>query len=255
MIPKIIWTYWDNPEIPEFIKDCINTWKKYCKDDWSIMILNKNTIKLFLQEDIDFPKTVWYHLAPHQSDMFGVSLINKYGGVWMDANIIMLNSIDFILKKDWFSYCTQNGDFQIFLFASIKNSYTIKKIHTIFYEIFSMNEIERRKVLIDKYKKEQTYFFTQNLITYLIKNDIIIQHTILQNSIDPWNTIYKLIVLLFHNNIRDKDSVVNFLQTKTGTIPLEILNEPLIKLQGASQQINTLSNFSNYSWWHQLVKK
>ena len=25
-IPKIIWSYWDNPEVPEFIADC----KKNC---------------------------------------------------------------------------------------------------------------------------------------------------------------------------------------------------------------------------------
>ena len=38
MIPKIIWTYWDKPEIPKYIQDCLNTWKYHCKNNWSINI-------------------------------------------------------------------------------------------------------------------------------------------------------------------------------------------------------------------------
>jgi len=55
MIPKIIWTYWDKPEIPKYIQDCLNTWKYHCKNNWSINILNRESIKLFLEENIDYP--------------------------------------------------------------------------------------------------------------------------------------------------------------------------------------------------------
>ena len=97
MIPKIIWTYWDKEEPPEYIKVCINTWKTHCKNEWVINVLNKKTVKTFLTEALDYPKNIWNELAAHQSDMFGVALVNKYGGMWMDANIIMQNSINFII--------------------------------------------------------------------------------------------------------------------------------------------------------------
>ena len=154
MIPKIIWTYWDKPEIPNYIQDCINTWKRHCKNNWSINILNYKTIKLFLDENIDYPVQIWNSKPQHQSDMFGVALINKYGGIWMDANIIMINSINFIIEKEWFGYYSNSAE--AFLFASYKNSYTINKIHKLFFEIFSFNQIDRQKVLHPrKFKMEQ----------------------------------------------------------------------------------------------------
>ena len=101
MIPKIIWSYWDNPNIPDFISKVTNTWNKFCKEenDWKIMILNKNTINQFLDKELDYPSSIWSYIPQHQSDMFGVSLVKKYGGIWMDANIIMTGDIDFILDN------------------------------------------------------------------------------------------------------------------------------------------------------------
>ena len=101
MIPKIIWTYWDTPEIPKYIQDCINTWKIHCKNNWSINILNCETIKLFLDENIDYPENIFIDGPQHQSDMFGAALLNRYGGILMYANRIMTSRIGFILEKEW----------------------------------------------------------------------------------------------------------------------------------------------------------
>uniref|UniRef100_A0A6C0B4Q3 Uncharacterized protein n=1 Tax=viral metagenome TaxID=1070528 RepID=A0A6C0B4Q3_9ZZZZ len=77
--------------------------------------------------------------------MFGVALVNKYGDLWMDSNIIMLKSIDFILGKEWLGY-NCNGP-EVFLFASYKDSYIISKIHKLFFEIFSFNKTKRIQIL------------------------------------------------------------------------------------------------------------
>ena len=172
MIPKIIWTYWDKLILPEYIEDCLNTWKYHCKNNWSINILNKETIKLFLEENIDYPENIWNCEPVKQGDMFGVALINKYGGIWIDTNIIMRKSIDFILEKEWFGYYhSKNNNPEMFLFASYKNNYVINKIHNLFFEIFSIENSKRFKILKEKYLVKDDYLYLQELISYLMKND------------------------------------------------------------------------------------
>lgn len=251
MIPKIIWTYWDNPDIPIYIQDCLNTWKKHCKNNWSINILNKNTIKLFLEENVDYPKNIWNEIPAHCSDMFGVALVKKYGGIWMDSNIIIQKPIDFICKKEWFGYY-ENG-VEVFLFASYKNSYTINKIHELFFNIFSMNINERLKKLKSKYLINENYLYPQNLINFLINSDEKIKKVIIDNSLKQWKTIYSLIMTLFYKyKIKNKNQVFQFLINEESLIPNNILKEPLLKLQGSSQQCSYKQN--KKSWWFKLTK-
>ena len=102
----------------------MNTWKFHCDYKWEINILNKKSIKIFLEEDIDYPNNIWNCKPDKQSDMFGCALVNKYGGVWIDSNIIMRKPIYFILDKEWFGYCKTNETKpELFLFA------TCKKLH------------------------------------------------------------------------------------------------------------------------------
>ena len=253
MIPKIIWTYWDKEEPPKYIKKCINTWKTYCKNDWVINVLNKKTVQTFLTELHDYPKSIWTELPAHQSDMFGVALVNKYGGVWMDSNIIMRNSINFIIKKEWFGYY-YNGNAEIFLFASDKNSYTINKIHKLIFKIKKIKKTNRQRILKDKYNINAPYLFPQLLINYLINNDDKIKTIITENSVEQWNSIYILIVILNHNyKIKDKAEVLKFLMNKTGNIPEIVLKEPLLKLQGSAMQSEV--QFNKNSWWFKLTNK
>jgi hypothetical protein len=258
MIPKIIWTYWDKDDIPIYIQDCLNTWKYYCKNNWSINILNKDTIKLFLKEDIDYPKNIWNDSGVKQGDMFGVALVNKYGGIWMDSNIIMLQPIDFILnKEEWFGYCgyyLNKGESEAFLFASYKNSYTIKKIHNLFFKIFSLKEKERLKILKEEYSINESYLYPQKLIDYLISNDNKIREIIMNNSINNTNNnIYSLIYYLVSNKLLfKKEDLITFLVCKEGDIPINVLNQPLLKLQGANIQ-KVSENKNKNSWWYKLT--
>ena len=66
MIPKIIWTYWDTPQIPQYIQDCINTWRIHCKNDWDINILNRETIKKLAMESYKFLVAIPAPTPPHR---------------------------------------------------------------------------------------------------------------------------------------------------------------------------------------------
>ena len=254
MIPKIIWTYWDNPDIHPLISKIINTWNKYCKSEegWKIIILNKNTINQYLQDNLDYPSNIWNHIPQYQSDMFGTSLVKKYGGIWMDANIIMTGSIDFILEKELFYYYDEkNNNPEVFLFAATENNYAIDKIHKIFYEIFSYDKDLIKDKLNKKYNIDSCYVFPQLLINYLMKNDKKIEDLIVNNTLNQWTTIYSLMQSM-HGKIKYKSEILGILNKRYYCIPENIKNQPLHKLQGANMYTDIKINTN--SWLHKLLE-
>lgn len=94
-IPKIIWTYWDN-NIPHVTEKIINDWK-YLNPTWTVNIITRDTLSLYVQAS-ELPKGFHNELDSPQasSDLIRLILLYKYGGVWLDANIILLKSLDWI---------------------------------------------------------------------------------------------------------------------------------------------------------------
>jgi len=93
-IPKIIWSYWDTEPIPELIQKCMDTWHKH-NPEYKIVLLNKNNIKEYLP-DVDILGMKMSKTSQRTSDFIRLHILEKYGGVWSDASIIMNGPIDFI---------------------------------------------------------------------------------------------------------------------------------------------------------------
>ena len=93
---KIIFTFWEPKEkIPGYIKLCIKTWKKFLPD-YTIYILDFKSAKEFLGDTL-FSKIICNNMSLMvQSDAIRVAILNKFGGIWIDADTIILN--DKILK-------------------------------------------------------------------------------------------------------------------------------------------------------------
>lgn len=106
-IPNTIWAFWDG-EQTELVKKCINSWKFY-NPTYKIIILNKQTYKNYITEDIDnfkFSKDTIQRF----SDYVRLCVLEKYGGIWMDASIIChkplkwINAIQNKKKVDFIGY-------------------------------------------------------------------------------------------------------------------------------------------------------
>ena len=94
-IPKIIWAYWDSDEIPEIVKLSIQSWKK-TSPQYKINFMNQKNIESL----ISLP-AYWKTLpAYRQSDIIRLRLLEKYGGVWIDASTILLEDLDKFISKD-----------------------------------------------------------------------------------------------------------------------------------------------------------
>lgn len=95
---KIIWQYWgqgvDAENLPEIVKICFNSVDK-CKGDYTVIRLSDTTIS----EYIDLPDFVWKKrenpafTRTFFSDLLRVALLSTYGGVWLDATILLTDNL------------------------------------------------------------------------------------------------------------------------------------------------------------------
>ncbi|WP_313386177.1 capsular polysaccharide synthesis protein [Chishuiella sp.] len=134
IIPKIIWIYWDGSS--DLVDICIENVKFYLKD-FEINILNKKSLKIFLPDILgqreDLP-------LANYTDLIRLELLYEYGGIWMDASILLTENLDwlFVLKKEdhtdligfYSDFCTTNYDYPIletwFLATSRENIFIRK---------------------------------------------------------------------------------------------------------------------------------
>ena len=91
---KRIWTYWEGHQ-PQIVKTCLASWSTFAPD-WEITVIDKDTV---FQYDIDTPST-FEQLGPTaRSDVIRLSLLSKYGGLWMDASVLLLHDLDWVLER------------------------------------------------------------------------------------------------------------------------------------------------------------
>lgn len=97
IIPKVIWTYWhDLSNIPNLVTKCIDTWIIH-NYDYEINILDDYKFKKLTGIDINEVFSIT-NTKTHQkkSDFIRLTLIYRFGGIWMDASIICLKPLDWI---------------------------------------------------------------------------------------------------------------------------------------------------------------
>ena len=95
---KIIWQYWGQGitknTLPELVSICFNSVDKH-KGEYEVIRLSDDTIGEYidlpdfvLQKKNDGTFTITFF-----SDLLRLILLNTYGGIWMDATILLTNSI------------------------------------------------------------------------------------------------------------------------------------------------------------------
>ena len=109
--PNKIWTMWQQglENAPEIIQKCTANVKKYYGDD--VIVLTDENISHF----VDIPDFIVEKNKKgiignaHYADIVRFLLIEKYGGLWLDATIFLLGNIpDYIRFADIFFYKVTN---------------------------------------------------------------------------------------------------------------------------------------------------
>lgn len=103
-IPKKIHSFWfSGEEKPDIYKKCIESWHKFCPDyeihEWNTnnYDINKN---LYMKQA--YKNRKWAFV----SDYARLDVIYQYGGIYLDMDVELLNSIDKLLSASGF-FCRQ----------------------------------------------------------------------------------------------------------------------------------------------------
>lgn len=164
-----LWLYWEG-NMPAYIEMCIETIYKHCSKSFNIVFLSKDNIDDWLPEleekKLDFTKLK----IAQRVDFYRILLLYKYGGLYMDADIIAmrdpieimdkLNSYDFVGFGCTGNVCKYGYKYPSnWLLASRSNTKLMKNILISYEE--KLNEINNNK----KENKDINYFdFGKHLI-------------------------------------------------------------------------------------------
>lgn len=100
-IPKTIHYCWfGNSEMPEFIKTCIASWKKYCPDyeivEWNESNYDVRKNKYMKQAYVSGK----YGYVP---DYARIDILHEYGGIYLDTDVEIIKSFDDLLTLGAFT--------------------------------------------------------------------------------------------------------------------------------------------------------
>ena len=108
---KVIWQYWgqgaDAPDLPEVVRIGFASVDHFA-GDYQVIRLSDATVRDY----IDLPEFVWEKMRTNKafnrtffSDLLRVALLATYGGVWLDATILLSTPLpEAYTKADFFAF-------------------------------------------------------------------------------------------------------------------------------------------------------
>ena len=123
-LPKIIWMYWDEVELPPLIKQ-IRTYNMSALEGWDVRFLNENMLDEYIKV-WDYPAGFTDLIPQHKADWIRAFLLSRHGGCWCDASII-LNSGE-ALNDLWKESVKKKSDFTGFYSSDTEENPTVKGI-------------------------------------------------------------------------------------------------------------------------------
>ncbi len=98
-----IWFYWEtlpNKKKPGYIDVCYDSIVHNCKDCFHIVLLNEKNIYDYLPELKEESIKNFDKLSiPHKTDYYRYALLEKYGGIWIDADTIVTKCLCGLYNK------------------------------------------------------------------------------------------------------------------------------------------------------------
>ena len=203
ILPKIIYTYWDNLESNKLIQSHYNNWKSKIPSDWKLIILNKNNVNNYVSNN--FLNRYNKLDSTRFSDFLRLELLKNNGGVWVDASIIIINSN--FLDKYWNEMNKYKYDATLYEFKSKLIDKNIPYLENWF-----IMAPKNSKLIIDLYiefDKAYKMGFLQYKQKILIPSNVV-----LDNTLGYYNKIYlmqhAIMNYLFHignkYNVNIKDA-------------------------------------------------
>lgn len=107
-IPRVLWTYWHTAELPPLVQECITSWKKNLSDFPTVHVLHADH-ELVQGLVRKAPPNMYPPKSSHFSDWLRLTVVERWGGVWMDASILVNNGKQI---RDLVS-ATEQGNYEV----------------------------------------------------------------------------------------------------------------------------------------------
>jgi len=262
-LPKIIWSYWHDDNIPVFVNQVLKH-RASVLAGWEINVLNDKTIKNYISE---LPPNFDDLYQSHKSDWLRFALLEKYGGCWLDATIIVNSlskfnktyneSVD--RKSELTGFYTpmalENNDPTTFIeswfLMAPRGSRVIKEIYKEFTTAVTIGLPEYRLKVLKEFKINNNIFKSEGEDVYLSVYAAIQvalnlrlkrkMNMILHNS---FHTMYKLHYDCWNDEKKDYDSVC--IVDKLRTNKNYVKKIPYIKFTKAQYSLLKDDDVSSY---------
>lgn len=139
---KHIWMYWDRPveTMPEYMKLCMRTMVRH-KGSLQLNVLDQYSINRYLPD----LRPEWHRLkkAAHKADYIRTRLGYKYGGMWVDCDMVALSDIQVLFDfPDSYDYACQDIGTSIGCFVARRGCELLKKV------------MHAQDIVLDKHRSE-----------------------------------------------------------------------------------------------------
>lgn len=134
-LPKIIWMLWLQGwnEAPTIVRACLKTWQAH-NPDWMIHALSASEVRDY----VDLPplsSSIASEAIPPeaQSDLIRITLLERYGGVWVDSTVYCLRPLDAWLPEKlnsgFFAFARPAPDRMLssWFLAAFKGNYIVQE--------------------------------------------------------------------------------------------------------------------------------
>jgi hypothetical protein len=246
--PKIIWTHWDNMDTaPLLIKNILEL-RKSKLEGWKIHVLNDSNIDMYIDKN-RYPKNYNMLMPSQKSDWIRLYLLKNHGGLWLDAGIVINNSIKFnelytksLMYKSELTGFYLNGSiinndpttfFESWFIMAPKNSRIINLWFQEFEHAINVGFLNYKKKIIKKgVELEKVYMFGEN-DTYLTIHATLQKLLQLKEISQPRILLYKAEDTMFKLHIDcdwDSDCIYNKITKE------DVKHIPYIKLRGSDRR-------------------
>tara|TARA_Y100000114_G_C11692700_1_gene294400 strand:- start:39 stop:848 length:810 start_codon:yes stop_codon:yes gene_type:complete len=221
---KIIWSYWSG-DMDNITKKCINSWNKHTKG-WEIIILNENTINKY-----NIIKPSNYDKLSHttKSDIIRLSLLYNYGGLWLDASIMLNKNINWIEKysdKSFYGLQHNNNNYiesWLLYVPNINNEQILLWLNTL-NEILDTTPHNSHIAYTNKCTTKDNYYMIYQAFCYLVSTNKDFKQSYLSLRDNSCNHLFYNVFIPLSSH----DKLIKF--TKGGRIRYKYYRFPLVYL-------------------------
>lgn len=166
-VSRTVWTYWEGDQ-PDIVQQCLATWKRFLPD-WDIRVLNE---KSALELDLPKPQKYSQLTTTARSDSLRIALLWKFGGLWMDASIMLLDNLNWLKQYEhlpafWFTLRNRQHAENWLIYAPRAGSELFKKWLFTLNNVLDTSPFSAHHVFERPYVTDVNYFMAYQAFFYL----------------------------------------------------------------------------------------